>query len=190
MHLLKPPPTARLYVRRVGDQKEYTLPESEEVVALSNLTAKEPRAQNRGALHEAFELVFALPFDQKAVDALFSAPEPKDSAKSPAPKPGISTLKIASGITALGLGALGIAGGTMLLLKAEGELDVGVSQKEARERNDRARNDRTGAAFALASGGAFIVTGALIFLLPEGAKKHIRQTGSPNSAGTAYVMEF
>ena len=57
-----------LFLRRLDDHKEFTLPASPDVVALASLTASPEREGTRGAAHVAFSALFSFPFVRDDVD--------------------------------------------------------------------------------------------------------------------------
>jgi hypothetical protein len=65
--LVRPAQNGRVYVRRVDDDVEFTLPSSPPVIALADLEGASPRVASRGAAQEAFALLFSLGFDLRSV---------------------------------------------------------------------------------------------------------------------------
>src|SRR6185503_1648587 len=62
-------PAARpLFVRRQDGRREYTIAEQGAVTRLSDLTGAPVRVASKGALHIAFQKLFALPFGAGDVD--------------------------------------------------------------------------------------------------------------------------
>jgi hypothetical protein len=86
VHLVRPPPTGRVYVRDLDDDTEFTVPAAPAVVALGDLEGAAPRVASRGAVQEAFSLLFSLPFDRSIVSA-FSASSPREGAAPATPPP-------------------------------------------------------------------------------------------------------
>jgi len=68
VHLVRPPGAGRLFLRDVGGLREWTLPAGQAVVQVGDLAPERPRTEARGAAHEAFQQLFALPFDRGVVD--------------------------------------------------------------------------------------------------------------------------
>jgi len=66
-HLMRPPGDGLLYLRRLPDGGERTIPHVDGVVALAELPETAARAQTRGAAHLAFGRLFDLPFDAQTV---------------------------------------------------------------------------------------------------------------------------
>jgi hypothetical protein len=151
----------------VGDDAEFTVPPGTESVLVAQLTPDEPRARTRGAAHEAFDLVFALPFDEAAVDGYREPPPPPDPAEAP-PAP-LPPARKRIGIGALGVGAAGLAVGTSFAIAslAESKGGGGESQVDAAARNRRIDHDRTVSAIGFTAGGVLLVTGLAVLLWPR-----------------------
>ncbi|MDB5220832.1 MAG: hypothetical protein JWO86_8759 [Myxococcaceae bacterium] len=186
VRLLRPAPSGREYVRRLDDDTEFVLPPEREIVALADLAPEQPRARTRGAAHDAFDLVFTLPFDENTV-AGYEAHEPEvapgadgidsDTFGKPAAgadragdgNGGISTKKLV-GYGALGLGAvaagIGVTYGVLSIGESNGT-SPGESQRDAANRNDRVARDRTASILGLGVGGALIATGVVVLLWPS-----------------------
>lgn len=69
VHLVRPTSAGPLYLRRVSDGSERTIPPGDGPVRMQTLPLEAPRAGSRGAAHHAFSSIFALPFDEQAVVA-------------------------------------------------------------------------------------------------------------------------
>ena len=67
VHLIRPAVVGPLYLRRIGDGAERTIPPGDEVVHLEALPVEPSRADVRGAAQHAFSSLFALPFDATSV---------------------------------------------------------------------------------------------------------------------------
>src|SRR6185295_20104139 len=61
VHLVRPRSSGRIYLER-ADAKEYVIEEAPDVISTAGLALVPPRAQARGAAHEAFSKMFELPF--------------------------------------------------------------------------------------------------------------------------------
>ncbi|HEY8079696.1 MAG TPA: caspase family protein [Labilithrix sp.] len=166
--LLRPAPSGHEYLRRVDDDTEYVLPADREIVALADLTPDEPRVRERGAAHEAFDLVFTEPFDESAVVTWHEPPPPPD--EPVAYMPPLSPVRKIVGLGALGLGVASLAIGTGFsiasLSLAHGSSPT-ESQVDVLTRNDRIARDRTWAVAGFAAGGALAVTGLAVLLWPR-----------------------
>ena len=191
LRLLRPAPSGREYVRRLDDDTEFVLPPDREVVALADLAPEQPRARARGAAHDAFDLVFTLPFDEEAVtgyeehepdlgDAVLGPPAPPAAAEASSG----TSAKALVGFGALGLGGAGIAIGVTYAVLGVVESNgstASESQRDASARNDRIARDRTVAVVGLAAGGALAATGLVVLLwpsAPRGVQAHVSATGA------------
>jgi hypothetical protein len=198
VRLIRPAPSGREYVRRLDDDTEFVLPPDREIVALADLAPEQPRARTRGAAHDAFDLVFTLPFDEKTVEG-YVAHEPETS---PGPdgidsdtfgKPGAAADRAADGngndapsakkvigFGALGLGAvaagIGATYGVLGIKESDGASPT-ESQRDAASRNDRITRDRTASIIGLGVGGALIATGMVVLLWPS-APRALRGTSA------------
>jgi hypothetical protein len=198
VRLIRPAPSGREYVRRLDDDTEFVLPPDREIVALADLAPEQPRARTRGAAHDAFDLVFTLPFDEKTVEG-YVAHEPEttpgpdgtdsdtfgrsgaaaDRAGDGDGDGGPSAKKLI-GVGALGLGAVVAAIGATYGILGVRESDgasPGESQRDAASRNDRIARDRTASVVGLGVGGALIATGVVVLLWPS-APKALRGTSA------------
>jgi hypothetical protein len=80
----------RVYVRRVDDDAEFTIPSSPSVIALADIDGAPPRVASRGAAQEAFSLLFSLGFDRRVVQTYTEPrtllePLPESPQRPPAP---------------------------------------------------------------------------------------------------------
>ncbi len=169
VRILRLAPSGHEYLRRVdaGDT-EYVLPADREIVALNDLTPEEPRVRERGAAHEAFDLVFSVPFDASAV-ATWQEPAPPPEPPAPFVPPLSRTRKVV-GFGALGLGAASLALGTGFSI-ASVVVSHGSSPNESQvdvlARNERIARDRTWAIAGFSAGGALALTGLAVLLWPR-----------------------
>ena len=164
------PSDERLYLLRLGDvPAEIAIAPDRDVVLLASLEAEAPRARSRGALHEAFEKLFSVPFDQRAVEEWTPPPPPKEQppeeAGSPRGSPRKTVGKIALGV---GAAALVTAGGLAIGAKAL-ERGVGASESQADvERRNRTIQDLgTASLVTLISGAATAFAGGALLLWPD-----------------------
>jgi hypothetical protein len=172
VRLLRPPPGGAEYLRRLDDDAEFALPTDRDAIALADVTASEPRVRARGAAHEAFTLVFSLPFDAAVVDAY---QEPLERALDPAPDVPQSAAPRASlrrrlGWAGLGLGVAGVGTGAILsILSANAAAGSAATDSEASaaKRNTQVKTDNVGAAVGYSAGAAFAVTGLALLLWPD-----------------------
>jgi hypothetical protein len=175
VRLIRPGPSGREYLRRLDDDTEFVLPPDREIVAVADLSPEQPRARARGAAHDAFDLVFTLPFDEKAVTS-YEPQEPR-AADLVEPSPaadraagGGPSAKSVVGYGAVGLGAaaigIGATFGVLAIVESNGASDS-ESQRDAAARNDRIARDRTASIVGLSAGGALVATGLVVLLWPS-----------------------
>jgi hypothetical protein len=157
--LVRPGGASPLYVRSMDDGKELTVPASDESLALVASEFVDPRVAERGAAHQAFSLIFSLPFDRTS-ENLVVVGRP-----SPPAKP-LSKRKVVLWSSGVGAAVSAIAGGLLLWdasrLRNEAQ---NASQQHAAQLNDgiRSRNVEADVAFAVA--GAALTTGIVTWLL-------------------------
>jgi predicted nuclease with RNAse H fold len=177
VQLMRPPGEGPLYLRRVADGTERTIPRTDGVVQVADLPVTVARTQTRGAAHHAFSQLFTLAFDggvvrgwtqQTAnVQARFDAAE---TARERAIRN--ARLRRIGGFTAIGVA---VAAGTTAVLLERSAHDLhndapgGESQRDTFTRNQRI-DSRNRAATALAVGAvAAGVTSAVLLLWPRRA---------------------
>ncbi len=211
VHLVRPPPTGRVYVRRLDDDSEFTLPAGPRVVALEDLVDGPPRVASRGAAHEAFSLIFSLPFGKSEVDTyveprtgpaeglppprpqltLVGPPNPQRDVVRPIPTPSKArpTRKIL-GWSAVGLGVAALGTGAALsissisLSHATGQ---SASQVLVLSRDARISTLNTGAIVGYAGGGVALAAGVLTLLWPHAP---VTATASPQGGYVGYTHAF
>ena len=156
--LVRPGGSSPLYVRRLDDGQELTVPASDEGIALASTGFVDPRVAERGAAHHAFSLIFSLPFDQTS-DALVAVPGPP-----PAHRP-TSVRKIVLW-SSDAVAAAGLLTGGLLLWDATRLSDEakGASQRRTAELNDGIHARNIGATVAVTVAGAALVTGVVTWL--------------------------
>jgi hypothetical protein len=197
VHIVRPSPGGLIYVRRADDDFERILPNAPDVVALSDLDAGRVTVATRGAAHEAFNKLFALPFD-RAVVAGYVPPDPRgpgsaasDAAFPDAAPASSSRLRLALGWAGVGLGAVGIGVGAALTVSAStvaGNASPRQSQADVADRNRRIDDFNTGAVIGYAAGGASLATGLLLLLWP--GARHVHATASPSGGTFGYQTSF
>jgi hypothetical protein len=191
VHLVRPSPNGHVYVRRFDDTAEFTVPAWPNEIALADLSPEPPRVASRGAAHEAFEMLFALPFDEASVKTYReSAPEDvgpvagedRSSRKTP--------VRAVVGFTGLGVGAVAIGTGVVLSVLAVTTSHSGasVSESEVAGRNRQIANYNDGAAIGYAVGGLGLATALGALLWPEG--QHLRMAATPTGATVGYGGTF
>jgi hypothetical protein len=186
-------------VRRVDDDKEFVIPADRPVVSLEELTGEDPRVASRGAAHEAFNLVFSLPFGSADVEgfedpanAWLARPTPPPAAPEvlPLTTHGLGARRL-GGLVTMGAGAIGLGFGVGFSLRATHEKDVASpsdSQRGAASRNDRIKNYDLGAGISYAAGGAALATGLLLFFWPEAP--HVNARVSAGRVDFGYTKSF
>jgi hypothetical protein len=168
-YLLKPRTDGRLYLRRVSDETEIVVPLVPSIVALVELTPSEGRIASRGAANDAFESLFALPFDQRAVDS-FHFPSLRPPADSGAPAARATSWRVYAGVGSFGVGAIGAGVGVYGLARAQRENDGQgdeVSQAEVASANDRIATNNVISAFGFAAAGLGAGAGLAFLLWPD-----------------------
>jgi hypothetical protein len=163
LSLVRPGGVGNLYLRRLTDGQELTVPASDQKVELALLAFADARVAERGAAHQAFSLIFSLPFDAARKDLVLTVAPPDQPATRPR--------------RAWVLGALGA--GTIITATVGGALlwDASSKADEARHASGtrtsylngriNTRNAQATVAFALA--GAGVTAGAILWLFRRNA---------------------
>jgi hypothetical protein len=166
-YLIRPRADGRLYLRRLGDDTEVVIPLAAVPVVAADLQPREARITSRGAAHDAFESLFALPFGKGVVEAFqFPVFGPREGVPRGTSRGRWSTI---TGWGLIGVGALGAGFGAYSLLDARAErkeLAPGASQAEAAETNERIRDRNLRASVGFAAAGAAVVGGLFLVLWP------------------------
>jgi hypothetical protein len=166
LHLLRPPSTEPLFLRRLSDDSEWTLAPSDEVVTLASLERHAPHASYRGAAHESFGAIFSLPFDEKQVRSYafrkLDAPQ-LWLGRSPA-----AQKRLIAGGTLLGAAvAVALAGmGISLAARDLGGRAV-TSQAQAQANNQQIDAYNGGAITLYVAAGAIAVAGSVLLGWPD-----------------------
>ena len=181
LRLVRPGGTGNLYLRRLADDQELTVPPADNAVDLTLLAFADPRVTGRGAAHQAFSLIFSLPFDQARPDLVATAAPPARATKVTNRNLIVWSLGAAS--------AVGAVVGGVLLWDASRAADEGrrSSQQRTAELNNRigARNTQAAVAFALA--GAALTAGTLTWLF---SRPHPGQGGySSDTQGGGWMHD-
>ena len=168
--LVRPGAGGGLFLRRESDQQEYEIPASPEVIQLASLSPQNARIAERGAAHESFRLLFALPFDRSSVERV-------DLGRLEA-----GLLEVAQGLArpgewrvttawaSLGLSALSLGTGAAFQLiarHARADLSDRSSQQEANDTNHRIERHNLASWIALGVASGTVLTSVLLFLWPE-----------------------
>ena len=162
LSLLLPVGAGLVYLRRISDDREIEIPAAPEEIRLAELTQREPRVTTRGAAHDAFSLIFSLPFDDAALAAYTVADDGPDGQGD----------RSLSWRTIAGRGALVVAGvsavaGALLMYSAQSlasQAQAAPTQAMTAELNARlsARNQQMAVAYgagvlAAISGGVLLL---------------------------------
>lgn len=184
----RPVGTGPLYVKRVADGSEYRIDAMPEVVQLAALTPQAPRSLTRGAEHEAFSLIFSLPYDQQAVETYdFHTPIPLEPLEPRRP-----SWRRVAGWSALGVAGATLGGGAWTTLSARGlhsESTSGLSNAEALRRNFRIQSLNRRSTTLYAAGAVAGAVGLGLLLWP-GAPAEAFPTVAPDSAGLQLEGRF
>jgi hypothetical protein len=169
VYLLKPLNTGgRLYLRRLRDDLEFVIPMNPQVVKLASLTPQEPRSLPRGAANDAFESLFALPFDRHAVQAFQLRPlapgRPEGDAAERA------SWRLPTGLGLFGVATAGAVVGALSFASARdlrNGADNSTSQVETESINDRIRTKNLMAGIGFGVAGTFAATGLAVLFWPS-----------------------
>ena len=161
------PASGTVYVHRLGDDVEFTVPPSPGEIALSDLTPNAPRVASRGAVGEALSLLFALPFDESVVNA-YEEPVVE------APRPHHLAARYVAGWASIGAGAAILATGSVLSVMAKNaeraQMIWHTPQTVVVARNSEIQNLDIGAGVAYAVGGVAAGVGLGLLLWPDGSR--------------------
>jgi hypothetical protein len=182
--LMLPAGTVRYFARRLDDDVEYAVPSSPDAIALADLTPSKPRSDSRGAAHEAFNLLFTLPFDRSVVVAYRPAPAPLEIATdtTEAPSNGSRTRRVvgwaslATGAAVLGFGATA----SIVASTIAGGARPSDSQADVARRNKQIVAWHDAAIWSVGGGAAAAIAGLVLLLWPDGAS-HVQV--APSAAG-------
>ncbi len=188
--LVRPIGHGPLFVRRMGDGLEYRIDAAPEVVRLASLTPREPRAGARGAEHEAFSLIFSLPYARSLAEAyVFQDPLPLGIGGSGAPS---GSWRRWVGWSALGFAGVGLGGGAYMSLTARGvraEGSAGEPHADALARNRRIQSLNQRSTWLYAAGAVAGAVGLGLLLWPEAPAQAVPVAG-PGSGGLLLEGRF
>lgn len=191
VRLLRPIGHGPLYVRRMTDGLEYRIDGTPEVVRLASLTPGEPRAGARGAEHEAFSLIFSLPYDRRVADAyVFREPVLPGVGGSGTPSGGGWRRLV--GWSALGFAGVGLGGGAYMSLSARDVRAAGSTGEphaSAMARNQRIDSLNTRATFLYAAGAVVGAAGLGLLLWPDAPAEAVPLAG-PGTGGLMLEGRF
>ncbi len=174
VRLMRPPDQGPLYLRRVADGTEQSVPRVDGPVSLAGLERKPSRASSRGAAQDAFNQLFAMGFDGNAVDGWAQQADEERAvleaaARSRAAEIRKVSLRRTGSKVAIGAGiaAALAAGGFALSAQAlHDDAPSNESQRAAAARNDSITT-RNRAAAGLLVGGAAALGAGLWLLWPR-----------------------
>jgi len=164
--LFRPAESAPLYLTRVDDGTEFSVPNVEYTVNVSELAPEGNQVASRGAAGHAFDTLFSFAFGPRFVTPL---PADPTSNMDPTPSHG-SSPRIVFGWTLLGLGALGVAGGVeagLSAAQATGSVNAHTSQVQAASINRTLTTRRWEEGLGLALGAAAALGGVTLLAWPE-----------------------
>jgi hypothetical protein len=175
LRLVRPGGASLLYVRSMEDGKELTVPASDQSVALAASEFVDPRVAERGAAHQAFSLIFSLPFERASEDLVVVQRQP------PASKPPSTRARKVVLWSAGVAAAAGVVAGGLLLWDASRLADEGrrSSQQRAAQLNDGIHARNVGATAVFAVAGAAIATGLVTWLFTGREAKGEADSSSP-----------
>jgi hypothetical protein len=137
------------------------------VLRTTQLVAEEARAGERGAAHEAFGVLFALPFDAAAVSSVEVTSAAVRPPIADGAGPGAGRRRLAIGLAGLSVVAASAGAGALLSARAQrDEIGPAAPHAQAAEQNRgiAARKRVAGAAFGVA--GAAVLGAATLLLWP------------------------
>ncbi|HEY6477828.1 MAG TPA: caspase family protein [Polyangia bacterium] len=160
------PSDVPLYLRRATDGREVTIPLEAPVVNLTELSPEEPRFAVRGAAHDAFSLVFALPFDDDALASYASPLNMTEDVDQAAPLP---RWRRRAAVSASVL--CGVSAGAALLLAVSAhaladEAHAASTQAETAALDDRLSTRKTWADIAGGVAASSAIAAGLLWLWP------------------------
>ncbi len=181
-YLLKPSNAGRLYLHRLGDEAEFTIPTDAEVVSLADLVPQEPHSRTRGAANDAFDVLFSLPFDQRAVQSLSLRPwRPLTPSESAPPLP---EWRLYTGIGLLGAATASAIGASASLISAHdlrASTTPSTPPSDLATINEKIHARNTWAAVGFAFAGVTAGSGLAVLLWPR-SNPPVDVTASPASA--------
>ena len=174
LHLVRPGGASLLYVRSIEEGKELTVPASDQSIVLVASNFVDPRVAERGAAHQAFSLIFSLPFERTSEELVVVH-------RRPPPSQPVSARKVvlwSSGVAA----AVGVVAGGLLLWDASRIADEAraASQQRAAELNHGIHTRNVEVAVALTFAGAALATGVVTWLFTGREPKPQSDPPSPH----------
>jgi hypothetical protein len=149
VHLVRPAVVGSMYLRRVADGAERTVPPGDTVVHLEALPVEPSRSGVRGAAQHAFSSIFTLPFDAAAVSSYEREADLRARADAADQRRGARARELRTAEwVAWGVAASSaiVAGAFELSAVSLRKIPVGESQSEAAGRNQDIGNRNVAAA--------------------------------------------
>jgi Caspase domain len=173
LSLLLPASPRALYLRRASDEQEFAIPAEPAVVNLAELTPQPPRELPRGGSAEfAFNLLFALPFDDDAV-ATYARQVPAVDLEAAAAEdltPSLPRWRRVTGYTALAVAGASTLVGVGLAewaRRLSQEAESNPIQTDAAALNQRRQDRRRWAAISFGVAGGAAIAGGFALLWPQ-----------------------
>jgi hypothetical protein len=163
VRLVRPRGASRLYLHRETDDREFVLGDAPAVASTADATPVAPRVSRRGAADEAFNGLFALPFDGGGVTNVGSRITTGDPEESPRRAGGGRTV----GLALIGAALPAAAVGTWAFVSARilrDRVDARAMQTEVADSNRQIRDRNTIGAVALSVAGTAALTGLVLWL--------------------------
>jgi hypothetical protein len=175
VRLIRPVGEGAVFLRRLADGAEWTIPPGDGPVDVDGITPGRARTDSRGAANDAFGRIFSLAFDAAAVTQWRSSAARQEAdlqaeAKARQDDARNVRLRRLGGIAALGLGLAAGIGAVAFEISAHRERDnapIDESHRDTTERNERIRTRNLTAGVAGATAIAAAGAGVLLLLWPR-----------------------
>lgn len=198
--LLRPAPNGRVYLRRTSDDQELVIEARPDVVSIADIEAEPPRVASRGAAHEAFSSLFALPFgadDVASYPVLMCTPvdgPPAQTIYVDRPVMTPASWKKPLGVTLLAIGGAALVTGAVFTTHSLIKHYNTYSQEDNEITNMIVRREQALAGTFYVSGGALAVTGLVLLLLPNtpaaAAAPKVNAGVAPGGGYVGYATSF
>jgi hypothetical protein len=170
LRLLRPPAAGTLYLRRLTDDREYTVPPGPHRVRVASLKAGHPQVGGRGAAHHAFSKLFSRPFNRKVV-AEYRPPAAVLAVGAPGSPAARSRWRTIAGWTAIGISAATLGTAlycTISAVKLQDDAPADQSHRDGVALNDSIDRRNAAAVTLYVTAGAAAAAGIITLLWPEG----------------------
>lgn len=199
IRLVRPVGEGTLFLRRVADGAEWTIPRADHAVEMTRLASAAPRAQTRGAASHAFAQIFSLSFDPQAVTAWTSKSQ-RERADLAAQNEAYdkeqryARLRRGGAFASLGAGMAAGIGATIVGLSAHqlrAEAPAGESQRDTIARNESIAGRNLVAGLLGAAAVVGVSAGVLLLLWPRRpASPTLDLVVAPGRAGVSGLWRF